>query len=216
MTEKAILVLDDIHQSYPKDMDWFAENYGCRLVFADEDDPVGDGLRRIESDNDKTIVAVISDSFSGPPGVPDRPAKQFSHLATICARRPDLLIAIHCSVLSQAAKDRASEAGATRFYSKGDSLLPFYEEVKRLVARTSMSPLDRFWNDLPQLLETKFGKWVACTSDGVQHSGDDEHELYNRCRRDGLQPREFVVARVLPDQPEAVVLDEWLTDTAVP
>jgi hypothetical protein len=78
-----------------------------------------------------------------------------------------------------------------------------------------MSPLERFWHDLPRLLKTNFGKWVACTSAGVQQTGDDEEDLYDRCLRAGLKPGEFIVARVLPAQPEAVVADEWLAGSTI-
>ena len=215
MGEKTILVMDDNRGCYPADTDSIREKYGCGIEFADAVNPIGDGFRRIDDDDDKRIVALISDSFSEVSGPTPQDSQPFWYLAKIRARRPDLLIAVHSAGLSQTSIEQASRAGANEFYRKGESLLPFYQMVTDLVASQEMSPLDRFWHDLPHLLETKFGKWVVCTADGEQHSGDDEDDLYAWCRSAGLRPEEFVVARVLPDQPEAEVPHDWLPRVTV-
>jgi hypothetical protein len=62
---------------------------------------------------------------------------------------------------------------------------------------------DRFQRDLPELLKSKFGLWVAYTpcGNGPELAGDDADALYRRCAERGLRPGHYVIERVLPDPP---------------
>jgi hypothetical protein len=76
--------------------------------------------------------------------------------------------------------------------------------------------------DLPDLLGTAFGQWVAYTAQGRIAQGGDELLLFEECLRRGLQRGQFLVARIEPDAPTAQITDNWFpldpstdTDNAV-
>ena len=62
----------------------------------------------------------------------------------------------------------------------------------------------RYLADLPQLLQTKPGRWVAYTAQGCLAEGEEELALFRWCERQGLRPEQFLVARV---EPEVTVMD---------
>ena len=67
----------------------------------------------------------------------------------------------------------------------------------------------RYLRDLPQLLVSKPGRWVAYTSQGLIAEGDDELAVFRACGQQGLQRGQFVVARVEPDLPPAEITENW-------
>ncbi len=67
----------------------------------------------------------------------------------------------------------------------------------------------RYLRDLPQLLVSKPGRWVAYTSQGLIAEGDDELAVFRSCGERGLQRGQFVVARVEPDLPAAEITENW-------
>jgi hypothetical protein len=212
MDETLILVLDDNRRSYPRDEDleWVVKDYGCRLVFADAADAVASGLERLARDTGHAIGAVLTDCFAEPGQAPGAVRRPFWHVEALRRARPDLLIGVHSGSLTPERERLAREAGANLCLRKGADLKPFYQKVAEHRQLSGLSALDRFWHDLPRLLETKFGKWVAYTSAGQCAEGDDQAELYRWCRSMGWRPGTYVVARVLPDQPVAVVPNEWV------
>lgn len=69
----------------------------------------------------------------------------------------------------------------------------------------------RYLRDLPQLLGSKPGRWVAYASQGLIAEGDDELALFRACREQGLPRGQFVVARVEPDLPPAEITENWFS-----
>ena len=67
----------------------------------------------------------------------------------------------------------------------------------------------RYLRDLPQLLVSKSGRWVAYTSQGLIAEGDDELAMFRACDERGLRRGQFVVARVEPDLPAAEITENW-------
>ena len=67
----------------------------------------------------------------------------------------------------------------------------------------------RYLRDLPQLLVSKPGRWVAYTSQGLIADGDDELAMFRACDERGLRRGQFVVARVEPDLPAAEITENW-------
>jgi hypothetical protein len=68
---------------------------------------------------------------------------------------------------------------------------------------------ERYLRDLPDLLRTEFGRWVAYTAQGRIAEGDNELALFQECFRRGLQRGQFLVARVESDAPAAQITDNW-------
>jgi hypothetical protein len=67
-----------------------------------------------------------------------------------------------------------------------------------------------YLRDLPQLLVSKPGRWVAYTSQGLVAESDDELAVFRACGERGLRRGQFVVARVEPDLPAAEITENWL------
>jgi hypothetical protein len=67
----------------------------------------------------------------------------------------------------------------------------------------------RYLRDLPQLLVSRPGRWVAYTSQGLIAEGDDELAMFRACDERGLRRGQFVVARVEPDLPAAEITENW-------
>lgn len=67
----------------------------------------------------------------------------------------------------------------------------------------------RYLRDLPQLLVSKAGRWVAYTSQGLIAEGDEELAVFRACDERGLRRGQFVVARVEPDLPAAEITENW-------
>jgi hypothetical protein len=68
---------------------------------------------------------------------------------------------------------------------------------------------ERYRCDLPELLRTKFGRWVVYTDQGRIAEGDDELALFQECFRRGLERGHFLVARAEPDAPTAQITENW-------
>ena len=62
----------------------------------------------------------------------------------------------------------------------------------------------------PSCSRAKYGAWVVCTAEGVQHEGESQAAMYEWCKQQGLKSGDYVVGRVLPDQPTAEVPADWL------
>jgi hypothetical protein len=86
---------------------------------------------------------------------------------------------------------------------EADAAFPVHREPDSHAAE------QRYVKDLPQLLESKAGRWVAYAPQGLIAEGEDELALFRLCRERGLKPGEFFVARVEPDLPPAEVTDNW-------
>lgn len=72
------------------------------------------------------------------------------------------------------------------------------ELVPPMLARS----LEAFRRDLPRLLETHYGKWVAYRCDEVLGMGETQTELYERGFARGLKPDEFLVCSIEPEIPD--------------
>jgi len=66
-----------------------------------------------------------------------------------------------------------------------------------------------YLRDLPELLRSKPGRWVAYTAQGAIDEGDDELTLFESCYGRGLRRGQFLVARVEPDLPVAEIDENW-------
>ena len=58
--------------------------------------------------------------------------------------------------------------------------------------------IDTFRCDLPELLKTHYGKWVAYNGDERIGFGRTETDLYEECFRRGLTRDEFIVSAIEP------------------
>lgn len=65
--------------------------------------------------------------------------------------------------------------------------------------------IDTFRRDLPELLKTHYGKWVAYNGDKRIGFGRNQTDLYEECFRQGLTRDDFVVGLI---EPTAFDLDE--------
>ncbi len=63
---------------------------------------------------------------------------------------------------------------------------------------TYMDPLDLFWQELPELLKTKPGKWVVYTTNGLVQEGDDSDAMYKWSFAQGFEVDDFIVEQVVP------------------
>jgi len=72
------------------------------------------------------------------------------------------------------------------------------DPVPPLLARS----LDAFRRDLPRLLETHYGKWVAYHGDAQVGFGKTETELYRKCLARGMKRDEFLVCSIEPEIPD--------------
>jgi hypothetical protein len=57
---------------------------------------------------------------------------------------------------------------------------------------------EAFRRELPQLLQTHPGKWVAYSGARRLGLGDTKTDLYQMCLSRGLPRREFIVDRIVP------------------
>jgi hypothetical protein len=71
-----------------------------------------------------------------------------------------------------------------------------------------------YYQDLPKLLQSRPGRWVAYGRDGCIAEGDDPAALYRHCFRQGFQAGHFVVTRVEPDLPVVDLRDEIIDPEA--
>ena len=69
-----------------------------------------------------------------------------------------------------------------------------------------------YLQDLPELLNSKAGRWVAYTSEGLIAEGDDELALFRSCYERGFKRGHFLVTRVEPDLPTAEITENWFPD----
>ena len=71
-----------------------------------------------------------------------------------------------------------------------------------------------YLNDLPAMLESKPGRWVAYSSQGLIVEGDDELAVFQVCYAQGRRRGEFLVACVEPDLPAAEITENWFPPNA--
>jgi hypothetical protein len=69
----------------------------------------------------------------------------------------------------------------------------------------------RYWQDLPRLLVTQPGRWVAYGPDGLIGEGEDPTTLYRKCFSQGFVAGHFLVTRVEPDLPVADLRQDGLS-----
>jgi hypothetical protein len=62
-----------------------------------------------------------------------------------------------------------------------------------------------FWRDLPQLLQERPGQWVAYHGDQQLGFGRTRTELWHELLRRGLQPAEFLIRSIEPEDPDLVL-----------
>src|SRR3990172_1522943 len=62
-----------------------------------------------------------------------------------------------------------------------------------------------YLRDLPEMLQSKPGRWVAYTPQGLLADGDDELAVFRSCDERGLRRGHFLVSRVEPDLPTAEI-----------
>jgi hypothetical protein len=66
-----------------------------------------------------------------------------------------------------------------------------------------------YLHDLPEMLQSKPGRWVAYISQGLFAEGDDELAVFRSCDERGLRRGHFLVARGEPDQPAAEINENF-------
>jgi hypothetical protein len=66
-----------------------------------------------------------------------------------------------------------------------------------------------YLQDLPELLRTKPGDWIAYSAQGRIAQGPDEMALFQLCFTQGLRRGQFLVARIEPDAPSAAITESW-------
>ena len=74
----------------------------------------------------------------------------------------------------------------------------FDDSVPPMLGRS----LDAFRRDLPRLLKTHYGKWVAYHGDAQVGFGRTETELYAKCLAQGMKRDEFLVCSIEPEIPD--------------
>lgn len=74
----------------------------------------------------------------------------------------------------------------------------FDDSVPPMLGRS----LDAFRRDLPRLLKTHYGKWVAYHGDAQLGFGRTEKELYEKCLARGMKRDEFLVCSIEPEIPD--------------
>lgn len=201
---RKILVMDDDSEFCKTIQPAFlslARQNSLELVFANYENPVESGLRALQEDQGKEIVGLITDSCAKKVKIPFEHIRQFQEI------RPGLFIVAWSGNLTTKKKQLAQEAGAGACYQKTASFAKLFKELDE---KTRRSPSDRFWKDLPNLLETKFGKWVVYTAHGLQREGEDEYALHEWCKQHQINIGPYVVHKVVPDQTLTEVPDEWL------
>jgi hypothetical protein len=70
------------------------------------------------------------------------------------------------------------------------------------LAELKQQSLQTFEQDLPQLLAQRPGQWIAYRGSHSLGFADEKHLLYQQCFNDGLQPEEFVVFCIEPQETE--------------
>lgn len=70
------------------------------------------------------------------------------------------------------------------------------------VAPMLIRSLEAFRRDLPRLLETHYGKWVAYRGDERLGLGRTQTELYQQGFARGLKADEFLVCSIEPEIPD--------------
>ena len=65
-----------------------------------------------------------------------------------------------------------------------------------------------FRRDLRQLLDKRYGQWVAYHGDERICFGRSQFELYDECIRRGLRDDEFVVRVVAPEAPSEIDIEQ--------
>jgi hypothetical protein len=70
------------------------------------------------------------------------------------------------------------------------------------IADQKQNALQAFRRDLPQLWTERPGQWVAYQGDQQLGFSPQKHELYQKCFQNGLQPDEFVVFCIEPEETE--------------
>jgi len=68
----------------------------------------------------------------------------------------------------------------------------------------------RFREDLPQLLQTKPGRWVCYTPQGCVAEGADWQAVFQQVSQQGLQRGQYLIWRVEPDLPVIDLRDDWV------
>jgi hypothetical protein len=79
------------------------------------------------------------------------------------------------------------------------------------LANLSEQALQAFQRDLTRLLAQRAGQWVAYQGERQLAFAPHKHELYQECFRRGLQPDEFVVFCIEPQETE-MTLGPFLLD----
>ena len=67
---------------------------------------------------------------------------------------------------------------------------------------------EAFRRDLPQILDKRYGQWVAYHGDERIGFGRSQFELYDECIRRGLRDDEFVVRVVAPEAPAEIDMEQ--------
>jgi hypothetical protein len=92
---------------------------------------------------------------------------------------------------------------------------PFAPGPSRVPAPAGQQPPDldalgrqallTFWRDLPQLLQERPGQWVAYRGERQLGFGRTRTELWQECLRQGLDPEEFMIRSIQPEDPDLVL-----------
>jgi hypothetical protein len=77
--------------------------------------------------------------------------------------------------------------------------------VPPLIARAQI----QFRRDLPELIDSHAGDWVAYSGEERIGVGPSEKELVLRCVRQGLRDDQFVVRAIAPEAEEIIDPAEW-------
>jgi hypothetical protein len=90
------------------------------------------------------------------------------------------------------------QANATRELSEDEVAVVIEDLMKAEPLPLVQKSIEAFRRDLPELLQTHRGQWVAYHGDERLGFGETETELYQRVFRRGLTRNDFVVGFVAP------------------
>jgi hypothetical protein len=85
--------------------------------------------------------------------------------------------------------------------------VPLYKVYPELAAAER-----RYYADLPEMLRSKPGRWVAYTSQGCVAEGEDWAAVFKQCQAQGLERGSVLIWRVEPNLPVLDAPRDWVVD----
>jgi hypothetical protein len=79
-------------------------------------------------------------------------------------------------------------------------------QILREIPPSLAASLERFRDDLEELLQDHAGQFAAYGPDGRIALGPSKMDVYQQCRRSGREPTEFIVRKIQPSDDQIEVL----------